>query len=300
MSGDMRSVVDDLGATVAVPERPTRFVSLVPSLSEVLWWWQLADDVVAVTDWCVAPPSAFPTARRVRGTKNPDVRAIVELAPDVVVANEEENRELDVRRLREAGVAVYVTRVRTVDDAAGALARLGAALGVERAGAGSAQAIRRALDQLPRPRRRLRAFCPVWRDGVPSDGGPLDETWWALGRDTFGGDLLARCGFDVVPDAADGRYPRLRLQEVADAAPEVVLLPDEPYLFGEQDRAVFADWSARTRLLDGTALSWWGPRTPHALGDLARLARQLDRRRQRASSAVANRSRRTSSSDTGV
>ncbi|MFA9429363.1 helical backbone metal receptor [Egicoccus sp. AB-alg2] len=277
----LREVVDDLGATVGVPDAPERLVSLVPSLSEVLWWWQLADRLVAVTDWCVAPPSAFPTAQRVRGTKNPDVRAIVAAAPDLVVANEEENRELDVRRLREAGIAVYVTRVRTVDDAADALARLGAVLGVGRAGAGSAQTIRRALDQLPAPRCRLTAFCPVWRDGVPADGRAGDERWWALGRDTFGGDLLTRCGFDVVPSAPDGRYPRHRLSEVAALDPEVVLLPDEPYAFGQDDRAVFDDWSARTRLVDGTALSWWGPRTPHALGDLARLARQLTSRRNR-------------------
>jgi len=281
--GTLREVVDDLGATVAVPDHPQRLVSLVPNLSEVLWWWQLADRLVGVTDWCVAPPSAFNAAQRVRGTKNPDVQAIVAAAPDLVVANEEENRELDVRRLRDAGIAVYVTRVRTVDDAAEALTRLGAALGVERAGAGSAQSIRRALDQLSLPSRRLTTFCPVWRDGVPDDGGPADETWWALGRDTFAGDLLARCGFDVLPADPDGRYPKHRLGDVAALDPDVVLLPDEPYTFGAADRAVFDAWRARTRYLDGTALSWWGPRTPHALGDLARLARQLTSRRRNTS-----------------
>jgi ABC-type Fe3+-hydroxamate transport system substrate-binding protein len=275
------TVVDDLGAAVPVPRAPERLVSLVPSLSETLWWWHLADRLVGVTDWCVAPPSAFDAAVRVRGTKNPDVSAIVELAPDLVVANEEENRELDVRRLREAGVPVYVTRVRTVDDAAGALARLGDAVGAARAGAGLAQSIARALDQLPEPRTRLTTFAPVWRDGGPADGGPEDEIWWATGRDTFAGDLLARVGFDLVPADPGGRYPRHTLGEVASWGPDVVLLPDEPYPFGPDDRTAFAGWGARTRLVDGTALSWWGPRTPHALGDLARLARQLARPRRR-------------------
>ena len=275
----LRTVTDDLGATVEVPDGPRRLVSLVPSLSEVLWWWHLADALVGVTDWCVAPPNAFHSARRLRGTKNPDTAAIVDLAPDLVVANDEENRELDVRRLREAGVAVYVTKVRRVDDAADALARLGGALGVGRAGEGTAQTIRRALDQVRVPERRLRAVCPVWRDGPPQDGRDDDEVWWALGRDTYGGNLLARCGFEVVPDDPDGRYPRHTLGEVATWDPDVVLLPDEPYAFGPADREVFAAWRSRTRLLDGTALSWWGPRTPHALGDLSRLARQLARRR---------------------
>jgi ABC-type Fe3+-hydroxamate transport system substrate-binding protein len=286
---DRRTVVDDLGVEVTLPRAPARLVSLVPSLSETLWWWHLADQLVGVTDWCVAPPSAYPGAVRVRGTKNPDVAAIVELAPDLVIANEEENRELDVQRLREAGVPVYVTRVRTVEGAADSLARLGTAVGAERAGIGLAQAIARALDQLPAPRRPLVAFCPVWRDGVPSGGAPEDEVWWATGRDTFAGDLLARVGFTLLPVDPAGRYPRHWLGEIAGWDPDVVLLPDEPYPFGPTDREVFAGWGARTRLIDGTALSWWGPRTPHALGDLARLARQLarpPRRRARARASV--------------
>jgi ABC-type Fe3+-hydroxamate transport system substrate-binding protein len=276
-----RRVVDDLGAEVEVPWTPQRLVSLVPSLSETLWWWHLADALVGVTDWCVAPPSAFRDAVRVRGTKNPNVAAIVDLEPDLVVANEEENRELDVQRLRDAGVAVYVTRVRTVEDAAGSLARLGDAVGAARAGEGLAQTIVRALDQLPRVSRRPTTFCPVWRDGVPDGAAPEDEVWWATGRDTFGADLLTHAGFEVVPALPDGRYPRLPLREVATLDPDVVLLPDEPYAFGPADRATFSAWRARTRLVDGTALTWWGPRTPHAVGDLSRLARQLARPRRR-------------------
>jgi ABC-type Fe3+-hydroxamate transport system substrate-binding protein len=276
------SVVDDLGTEVASTGPPRRLVSLVPSVSETLWWWHLADDLVGVTDWCVAPPAAYDHASRVRGTKNPDVTAIVALAPDLVIANDEENRELDVQRLREAGVPVYVTRVRTVRGAADSLARLGRALGVEKAGDGLAQSIVRALDQLPKVPRPPRTFCPVWRDGLPAGGAPEEEVWWATGRDTFGADLLAHAGFEVVPDTPDGRYPRMPLGEVAAIDPDVVLLPDEPYAFGPADREVFSSWRARTRLVDGTAMTWWGPRTPHALGDLARLARQLSRPRRRA------------------
>jgi ABC-type Fe3+-hydroxamate transport system substrate-binding protein len=276
-----RTVVDDLGTEVVVTRAPRRLVSLVPSISETLWWWHLADALVGVTDWCVAPPAAYGNATRVRGTKNPDVAGIVALEPDLVIANEEENRELDVERLRDAGVPVYVTRVRTVRGAAASLARLGHALDVGKAGEGLAQSIVRALDQLPSVPRPPRTFCPVWRDGIPAAGGPADEVWWATGRDTFGADLLARAGFEVVPDSPDGRYPRLPLGEVAAIDPDLVLLPDEPYAFGPADREVFSSWRARTRLVDGTAMTWWGPRTPHALGDLARLARQLSRPRRR-------------------
>ena len=265
------AAVDDLGDEMLLVGRPQRLVSLVPSLSEVLWWWHLTDRLVGVTDWCVAPPRAFDAARRVRGTKNPDVAAIAALEPDLVIANEEENRELDVRRLRAEGLDVYVTRVRTVAGAADSLARLGRALGVGPAGEALRRSILRALDRLPRSVRPLPTFCPVWRD-----------PWMATGAATFAGDLLARCGFEVVPGDGDGRYPTVELDEVAAAEPEVVLLPDEPYAFEPDDRATFAGWPARARLVDGTALTWWGPRTPDGIGDLARLARSLRRRSARA------------------
>jgi ABC-type Fe3+-hydroxamate transport system substrate-binding protein len=269
----MRSSADDLGTVNELPARPARIVSLVPNLSEVLWWWHLSPQVVGVTDYCVAPPRAFDHAARVRGTKNPDTAAIVDLEPDLVVASEEENRELDVTRLRDAGVRVHVTKVRTVADARASLERLGEAVGVPAAGVGLSQSIVRALDQLRRPGRTLTTATPIWRD-APQRGGD-DERWWLIGRDTFAGDLLATCGFAVLPDDDDGRYPTLTLGELAERDPEVVLMPDEPYAFGTADAEVFDRWRARVRRLDGTQLSWWGPRTPHALGDLARTARQL-------------------------
>lgn len=259
---------DDLGHPVPVAGSPERIVSLVPNLSETLWWWHLGDRVVGLTDWCVAPPHGFPNAVRVRGTKNPDVAAIVALEPDVVVANQEENRELDVRRLREAGIPVHVTAPRTVEMAADSLAHLADTLGVPRAGAGLAQTIRRAIARLAAPEPDLRAFVPVWRD-----------PWMAVGTDTVAGDLLRLAGFAVVPDQP--RYPTVDLDAITALDVDAVLLPDEPYAFGPADREVFGDWRARVRHVDGTGLTWWGPRTPDALATLVDLAGHLRRRARR-------------------
>ena len=274
----MPEVRDDLGRRLELAASPRRIVSLVPNLSETLWWWHLADRVVGLTDFCVAPPGAFEHGVRVRGTKNPDVDRIISLAPDLVVASEEENRELDVRRLTDAGVAVYVTRVRSLADAAASLAGLGRAVGQPGLADGTEQAIRRALDQARPPADPIAAVCPIWRDG---DRRGAAETWWLIGGDTFAGDLLETCGFvPALPSLAEARYPRYRRDELEDARPAAVLLPDEPYRFTASDAEVFASWPARVRHLDGTALSWWGPRTPHAVGDLVRLARQLARPRR--------------------
>jgi ABC-type Fe3+-hydroxamate transport system substrate-binding protein len=266
------TITDELGATVDLPDAPRRLVSLVPSLSETLWWYGVADRLVAVTEWCVAPPHGFPNAVRIRGTKNPDTAAIVELAPDLVLANEEENRQLDVERLRDAGVPVYVTAPRTVPEAARTLATLGELVGAGSAGAGLAQEVERALDQLASLRRAtpLTTFCPVWRD-----------PWMATGRATYAGDLLAWTGFEVVPADADGRYPEVEVDDVRRAGPDVVLLPDEPYVFGDDDRAAFDGWDVPVRLVDGTQLTWYGPRTPYALAEFGRRNRDLRKRRAR-------------------
>lgn len=265
-----------MSGDAAVTPTPARLVSLVPSLSHTLWSWGLAPRLVAVTDYCVAPVDGFPGAERIRGTKNPDVRAISALEPDLVVADQEENREIDVRRLREAGVAVHVTRVRTVADAADELAGLAEVLGVPTAGAQLVAELRAALAQVEPARPALRTFCPVWRDGADSARArrdPGQERWWAVGRDTFVGDLLRTTGFAVWPGDPDGRYPTVALDDVLAADCEVVLLPDEPYEFGEADHEPFA--GQLIRHLDGAALTWWGPRTPAAIAELAALSREL-------------------------
>ena len=98
----MTPVRDDLGAEVALPDEVTRVVSLVPSLTEAVAV-SAPGLLVGATDWCTHPSDL--DVARVRGTKNPNRDAIAALSPDLVVANKEENRELDVRRLRERGIA---------------------------------------------------------------------------------------------------------------------------------------------------------------------------------------------------
>lgn len=278
---DAPTMRDDLGDEVPALDREARLVSLVPSVSETLWWWHRADRLVGVTDYCVAPPSAFQQARRIRGTKNPDVAGIVELAPDLVIADQEENRASDVAALRAAGIAVYVTRVRSVTDAMRSLEGLAAVLGSPAVGIGAARSIRRAIDRVRAVPGTVGAICPIWRDGAHRGE---DETWWLVGPDTFAGDLLLHAGIAVrtAPDEQvrpDDRYPRVRVDEPWPHA-GVALLPDEPYAFGTSDAAELRAAGWRVRRLDGASLTWWGPRTPSALTDLAEMAAQLRRPRR--------------------
>src|SRR3954452_14971793 len=107
----------EVGGTVSYNRPAGRVVSLVPSITEALASVR-REAVVGATDWCTHPADLEDTLEaRVRGTKNPNLETIRRLRPDVVIANHEENRELDVRRLRDAGIRVEVTRIETVPEA---------------------------------------------------------------------------------------------------------------------------------------------------------------------------------------
>ena len=246
--------------------RPTRIVSLVPSLTESLFELGLGDRVVGVTDWCIHPADAVRGVPRVGGTKTPDRDAIIRLRPDLVIANHEENRRRDVERLEAAGLRVWVTDPRTTADGVALLAEL-AALGArpDRVAAVVAPveaAFARARDAAAGPRPRT--FCPIWK-------GP----WMTVGGDTYIHDLLTLCGADnVFAEEGDRRYPIVSEERIVAAAPEVILLPDEPYAFGPRDAAALATLpipaaaSGRIHLIDGTLVSWYGPRIGRAIDTL--------------------------------
>jgi ABC-type Fe3+-hydroxamate transport system substrate-binding protein len=125
----VRQVVDARGTPVSLPDRVGRVVSLVPSLTEWLVLAGVGERLVRVTDWCAEPAGALDRLARVRGTKNPDLEAIRRLEPDLVVANAEENRKLDVQRLEAGGLAVFVTMPTTVAGAVAEVRDLAAAVG---------------------------------------------------------------------------------------------------------------------------------------------------------------------------
>ena len=246
------------------PERlPERIVSLVPSLTEALFALGLGERVVGATDWCVHPAAALAAVPRVGGTKDPDVAAIAKLRPGLVIANQEENTRRTVAQLEGAGIPVWVTYPRTVAEGAGLLREL-AELGGRRAELASVvvpveEAVERARAE--RPAVLVRVFCPIWKD-----------PWMAVGGDTYAHDLIELCGGrNVFGAPARRRYPIVTEAEIVAAAPEVILLPDEPYAFGAEHAAqlraleVPAAASGRIHCIDGTLLSWYGPRIRRAI-----------------------------------
>jgi ABC-type Fe3+-hydroxamate transport system substrate-binding protein len=232
-----------------------RVVSLVPSLTEAI----AATDrslLVGATDWCTHPADL--EVARIGGTKNPDVPAIIALKPDLVVANEEENRRPDIEALRAAGLAVWVTQIRGLRAAFTELTDL-LTTGLERAERPAWLARAEvAWDEVAPPMLHT-AVIAIWR-----------RPWMFVGSDTFTGDLLAHLGvLNVLADHPE-RYPKIDLAELPSS--ELVVLPDEPYQFTAEDGPeAFTD---RTPVLvSGRLLTWYGPSLVEAPAELARVFR---------------------------
>ena len=215
-----------------------RVVSLVPSVTETLLAWGV--DVVACTRFCEQPQLTH-----VGGTKDPDIEAIVALAPDLVVLDREENRLPDAEALEADGVRLHITHVTALADVGPTLDALAAAVGAHPPAAALAEPVEHWTD----------ACTLIWR-----------RPWMALGADTYGSTLLAHLGVSNVLAGAE-RYPEIELDELAARRPGMVLLPTEPYAFKERHVAELsaAIPGAAVRIVDGEDLLWWGVRTPAAL-----------------------------------
>ena len=248
--------MDDLGHPVACERPARRVVSLVPSLTEAVAATRRAA-LVGATQWCTHPADL--DVARVRGTKNPSVAAITGLSPDLVLANQEENRRLDVDRLRDNGVPVWVTVIRSVDEAFSSMRRMF----LEGLGWEVPQWLDEAVRAWGDPplANGLRAAICVWRD-----------PWMVVGSDTFTGDVAARLGLPNVFGDHPERYPRVSVDDILARDPEVVVLPDEPYEFSATDGPeVFP--GRRVALVSGRDLTWYGP---SLVGARSRLAASLD------------------------
>lgn len=236
-----------MGHRVDIVGPARRIVSLVPSLTESIAHTR-AEALVGATDWCTHPADL--DVVRVRGTKNPDRKAIAALNPDLVLANREENRELDIRKLREAGIPVWVTVIESVEEACTSLRRLFTD--------GLQWPVPGWLDDVeqiwlaPGLPIRARVAIPIWRD-----------PWMVVGSSTFTGDLARRLGLDNVfggapLNAAADRYPHVELADIDRPDIDLVLLPDEPYVFSAEDGPE-AFHETKTMLVSGRSLTWYGP-----------------------------------------
>jgi len=201
-----------------VPPEHARIVSLVPSWTETLYAYGLGG-LVGVTRWCVHPKELVALAEKVGGTKDPDVARIVALRPDLVVCEKEENRKEDVEALREAGLRVWLSDVRSLDDAARDATSLREAVGRKAAGDALAARIEAARRELSEAASKpVPVYCPIWR-----------SPWMTPTADTYAHHVLAAAGarnVTVAEGPLDRGWPERAPYNVIVLGGAVARIPD--------------------------------------------------------------------------
>ena len=240
---------DQLGNQIKVNSTPSRIVSVVPSITELLFDLGLGDKVVGCTKFCVHPNKPYLSKRMIGGTKDLKLEKILQLKPDLILANKEENIKEQIELLSESA-PVWISDVKTFDDSLSMIEQIGQITSSSK----RATEIVKHLNNTLKPKRpSIKVVYLIWKDPYMTVGG-----------DTYISNMLNRCGYINV-FADQNRYPSITLQEINDYNPDVVLLSSEPYPFNKEHLKTIKGVLKNTevRLADGEFFSWYGSRQLH-------------------------------------
>lgn len=274
-----------------------RIVSLIPSVTDSIFTLGMGDTLIGVTDFCPIQRNHDDHIIRLGGPKSIAVEKIITLSPDLIITNKEENDRQQLLFMMERGLNVWVSTPKSVKDTIEFLYELKNRIKISNND--SLQNIQHLENlwetskKLQEKRDQVTVFCPVWYEQSPEYGA-----WWmTFNSDTYCHDVLSLCGaqnvfFDrkrkypfeadlglsppVEIPGRDMRYPRVTAEEISLRNPEIILLPDDPFVFSDADRLALMDAVYATNAvaydrilrIDGTWISWYGTRTARALAKL--------------------------------
>ena len=237
------------GTTEAIPQvERLRIVSLVPSLTELLYDAGLGEQVVGVTKFCVHPAEARKTAKVVGGTKTIHLDRIAALAPSLIVTNYEENTKKIVEQCATLATT-YVSRIATIKDMLGCFTEIAQLTGCIQLDDYRQQGTE-MLSKLEARNagRTRRAVYLIWQ-----------QPHMAAGSDTFITAMMRLHGYENAITAT--RYPDLTLDEIKALDVDEILLSSEPFPFQQHHAdALSHELGIPCKVVDGEAYSWYGTR----------------------------------------
>ena len=249
------SFTDQMGHTITLQAPPQRIISLVPSQTELLADLGLEDRVVGITKFCVHPDSWFRSKQRIGGTKTYHFDRIAALQPDLIIGNKEENDEAQIRELQKL-YPVWMSDIQNLDDAVSMIRSVGIiteriqeANFIENAILGKFGMLGAEMAT----RSVVSVGYLIWRN-----------PYMAAGHGTFIDAMLQKLRMKNVLQVS--RYPETTLAELAQCAPDVILLSSEPYPFSGKHVEELQSAMPETRivLVDGEMFSWYGSRLVQA------------------------------------
>lgn len=262
----MIQLYDQIGNLVVLKAYPERIISVVPSLTELLFDLGLEDSIVGRTKFCVHPEDQVEALPKVGGTKNLNTDKILQLNPDLIIANKEENVREQVSELLR-NQPVYVSDIKTMDDALQAIRHIGVLTNTESKATDIISLITKLWRDLNDNNRKIKVCYLIWNEPMMTVGG-----------DTFIHELLTRSGFENV-FSDKGRYPAVSAQEIIEKQPHYIFLSSEPYPFKEKHlkdyNEQFQKHSINTILVNGEMFSWYGSRLIHAASYISELKKKL-------------------------
>lgn len=240
-----------------MPDLPyKKIISLVPSLTELLIDLGLKDQMIGRTRFCIHPEDEVGNIEIIGGTKSPDLEKIVDLEPDFVVANKEENRKEDIDVLQKYA-DVRVSEIQNIQDAILEISALGLQLGVQDQAGSMIEQINKLLKKKPSSKPLSVAYL-IWKD-----------PWMTVGHDTYIHDMLQKYDLRNI-FGLQKRYPTTSLDEISSLDPSLILLSSEPYPFKEKhiEEIQAACPHAKIQLVNGEWFSWYGSRMLNAIRNL--------------------------------
>lgn len=257
---------DQLQRQIFLEEFPHRIVSLVPSITELLFDLKLNDEVVGITKFCVHPAGWFKTKTKVGGTKNIRNDVIASLWPQLIIANKEENVKEQIEALENIA-PVFITDVYNLNSALQMIEMIGAITNRINEAQLIIQKIKAEFSKLKPTAKKLRACYLIWR-----------KPYMTIGGDTFINDMLERCGFEnVFKDYK--RYPEIAMSQLSTINCQTVMLSSEPYPFKQKHIYELQPFlpSAKIILVDGEMFSWYGSRLQFAPAYFIKLVNELNK-----------------------
>ncbi len=262
--------VTDARGKVFSPFTGDKIVSLVPSLTETLFFMGLGNKIVGVTRYCIAPEEAKQKPK-VGGTKSPNVKKIKDLSPDLVIANMEENPKERIEKIEEF-CDVFVTFPKSFSESVRLLEDLSKLFGVEKeTKIKNVIAEGKELSNKHTFEETFRVFCPIWKN-----------PWMSVNKDTYIHDMLQQAGFENVMENREERYPIVDEESIQQMDIDVLIMPSEPYEFKQPDiedlkRINMKLENVPVFFIDGSLLSWYGVRSIKGLKELINLRSQINK-----------------------
>lgn len=260
--------MDAIGVHHVPVTDPARIVSLVPSITELLFTLGLGDQLVGRTHYCIHPRLLVAKIPSVGGTKKIRYARLQALQPTHIIVNIDENRRELAERLIADGFQVIVTHPLTPEDNVPLYRLIGGIFNRMAEAEALVMQFEQALAELRQvawPRRQVLYL--IWR-----------EPWMGISRETYISRMLALVGWETLSIASEARYPELQLDKAFLDEADLVLFSTEPYRFLPEDLETFArDYGCpleKLRLIDGEMTSWYGSRAIQGLQYLQQLARE--------------------------